>query len=29
MIEGADESKAGLRDLNAKFIIGASPAAGN
>lgn len=27
VIEGADEAKAGLRDLNAKFVIGQPPAA--
>ena len=29
VIEGADESKAGLRELDAKFVMGQSPASGN
>jgi hypothetical protein len=29
LIEGADEGKAGLRDLNVRFVIGESPPAGN
>lgn len=29
IIEGSDESKTGLRELDAKFVIGAAPAAGN
>ena len=29
LIEGADEAKAGLRELDAKFVIGEPPAAGN
>jgi hypothetical protein len=29
IIEGADESKTGLRELDAKFVIGAASAAGN
>jgi hypothetical protein len=29
VIEGADEAKAGLRDLNVTFVIGEIPASGN
>lgn len=29
VIEGADEGKAGLRDLNVRFVIGETPPAGN